>query len=463
MSHIAISKGLDIPIEGKPTGPVQPLITSGGAKKEPSKEVALDLRPFDQLRFKLLVREGDLVKIGQPLVEDKSTSGRMFCSPAAGVIKTIHRGLKRMLLEIVIEVSLKEEYLDFPKIDVEKASKEEVIKVLMDGGMFARIRSRPFNLLADPLKTPRSIFVKAIESAPFVPPAELQVENHEKDFEYGLTVLQKLTQGSIHLIYHKETISQVFKEAKGVIKHTAEGPHPVANASLHIQMVDPIQSSDDIVWTLTVEDVIKIGHLLRKGRYLIDRVVAVAGSAILPGRAGYFLTREGVALNELFSGRIEKGPPLRFISGDPLMGEKVEPESYLGFYHQVLSIFPENTTREFLHFFRLGMDKYSFSKTYLSGHLDNKDRRYPFTTNQHGEHRAFVDATLYDKVQPLPISTMLLVKAIMAEDFELAEELGFLSVDSEDFALPAFVCPSKIEMVSIIKTGLKKCAEELVS
>ena len=93
-------------------------------------------------------------------------------------------------------------------------------------------------------------------------------------------------------------------------------------------------------------------------------------------------------------------------------------------------------------------------------HFDNRYREYEFTTNQHGEHRAFVDSTLYDQVMPLDIATMPLVKAVMAEDYEAAESLGLLEVDSEDFALPTFVCPSKMEMTEIMKKGLKHYAKE---
>ena len=146
------------------------------------------------------------------------------------------------------------------------------------------------------------------------------------------------------------------------------------------------------------------------------------------------------------------------------MGQKVEPSDFLGFKHTVFCAIPESVDRQMLHFFRLGADKYTHSKAYLSGHFDqrNSDRTYPFTTNQHGEERAMVDGSIYDSVMPLPVPTSTLLKAVMAEDFDLAEELGFLEVDSEDFALPTFICPSKIEMVDIIKKGLKFHASEVL-
>lgn len=462
MAHIKITKGLDIPIKGKPSGGVRPLVASGSASTLSPNLISLNLLPFEGVKFKLLVKVGDAVKIGQPLAEDKSSPGRFFCSPGAGTIKEIRRGYHRVLVDIVIELSKHEEYHPFQKINVESASREQIIEALKLGGVFASIRSRPFNLLADPSKSPRNIFVKALESSLFATPAELQIAGHEQEFQAGLNALAKLTPGAVHLIYKKDSDCRAFKEAKNVHVHSAEGPHPIANPSVHIQYIDPISRTDDIVWTLDARTVVAIGHLLTKGQYFNKRVISIAGPGILPASIGYFDGREGLPISSLISGRLEKEGPLRLISGDPLMGQKVDAEGFMGFNESVFCVIPENTHREFLHFFRLGDDKYSFSKAYLSGHLDNAHRVYDFTTSQHGEHRAFVDATLYDKVMPLPLSTMLLVKAIMAEDYELAEKLGFLSVDSEDFALTTFVCPSKMEMTEIVKNGLKRHAADIL-
>lgn len=461
MVHIKVTKGLDIPIKGKPEGSVRALVPAGGASSAPPALLALDLTPFSEIKFRLLVKVDDVVKIGQPLVEDKAVPGRVWVSPGAGVIKDIHRGLKRVLLTIVIEVAQQEDFYPHPAINVDTTSREELIEALKGGGLFANIRSRPFDLLADPTKMPRSIFVKATESAPFAPPADLQVVGHEKEFQVGLNALKKLTDGHVHLVYHKDSTCTAFLDAKNVQKHTVEGPHPSANPSLHIQHIDPIHSSDVTVWTLNARDVVSIGYFLSTGRPFTNRIISIAGPGIIPDRMGFFKIRNGYPIAPLISGRLQKGW-MRLISGDPLMGHAVDAQAFLGYDDNVFCVIPENTHREFLHFFRLGTDKYSFSGAYLTGHLDNSERTYDFTTNQHGEHRAFIDSSLYNKVQPLHIPTMLLVKAVMAEDFDLAEQLGLLEVASEDFALPTFVCPSKMEMTDIIKRGLKAYAKEVL-
>ncbi len=459
MAHIKISRGLDIPIKGKPSGKVHLKLGGEATPAIATSKIALNLDPFEEVRFKLHAKTGDHVALGQPLAEDKNTPGRMWVSPAAGVVSEIKRGLKRRLLDIVIKVSDREEPFDHGALDPQDASREEILAKLKQGGIFSRIRQRPFNMLADPEKMPKSIFVKAIESAPFVPPSEMQVEGHEEEFQLGLDALAKLTKGDVHLVYHESCRFPAFTQAKNVKRHTAEGPHPIGTHSVHIQHIDPIKSTEDIVWTLNAHDVAAIGHLLKTGHHLIERVISIAGPGFIEGRTGYFKVREGIQVSNLIIDRLKKGF-IRLISGEPLTGKKVEQEDFLGYHHFALSAIPESTDREFLHFFRLGVNKYSFSKAYLSGHLNNSEREYDFTTNLHGEPRAFIEPSLYDKVNPLAIPTVHLVKAVMAEDFDLAEELGLLEVDSEDFALPTFVCPSKMEMTEIIKQGIKNYSKE---
>lgn len=450
-------------MKGQPSGKIQEFIPSGQShEKTKPAEISLNLSEFDHVRLKLIKKVGEKVKIGEAICEDKDTPGRMFVSPAAGIIKDVRRGLKRRILDVIISVDPeKEEFLEFQPLNPNTASAQEIKELLLHAGLFAKIKQRPFCFLADPKKTPRSIFVKAVESAPLAVPAEFHVENHESDFQTGLNALKKLTEGPVHLIYRSESSCKAFTEALNVEKHTVSGPHPAGTHSLFIHHIDPITSAEDIVWTLNAQDVVAIGHLLNSGHYLTEKIISIAGPGVLEGQRGYFKVREGHPIAGLIVGKIPKGT-FRFISGDPLMGAKVTSEDFLGMEHNALCVIPENTERELLHFFRLGTNKYTFSKAYLSGHRDNTKREYDFTTNQHGEHRAFIDPSLYDKVMPLNIPTMQLVKAVMAEDFELAEELGILEVAPEDFALATFVCPSKMEMTEIIKQGMRAYAIDML-
>ncbi|MCB1149006.1 MAG: Na(+)-translocating NADH-quinone reductase subunit A [Chlamydiia bacterium] len=460
MATLKITKGLDIPVAGAPAGELQELSANG--RKLTPKFVALDFEPFVDSKPRLLVKAGEVVKRGQPLVEDKGIEGVMFASPASGVVQEVRRGLKRRLLDLVIEVSEKEEIHNWGSLDVKTVSKEKLLERMKEGGVFPHIRQRPFDKLADPGKTPRDIFVRALDTAPFAPPMEMQVKGHEEDFQIGLDALAKLTSGKVHLVYEAGTSFKPFTDAKNVQTHTIEGPHPAGLSSTHIHYIAPITHVDDTVWTLSARDVVVLGHLLRTGEYLVDRVISIAGPGIIDGKTGYFRVRAGQQVENLIAGRVSKGI-MRFVSGDLLTGSKVESNGFLGFYHTQLAVLPESVEREMLHFFRLGINKYTASHTYLSGFLDNKERSYEFNTSNHGEHRGFVIAKMYDKVMPMNIPTMQLMKALQGEDYDTAEKLGLLEVAPEDFALGTFVCPSKQELCEIVRKGLANYASEVLA
>ncbi len=455
MTRIKTKKGLDIPIQGNPSGEVQAL--------PKPKMVALNFAPFEDVRFRLLAKAGESVKLGQSIAVDKSNPARVFVAPAAGKIKEVIRGYKRRLLDVVIEVDDKEDVVEGKAVNIATSSRDELVSALLKGGLFAHIRQRPFNTLADPTKTPRSIFVKALESAPFVPPAELQVKGKEKEFAAGLEALSKLTDGCVHLVYREGSDCEAFTTAQHVERHSASGPHPISNSSLHIHILDPISTPEDVVWTVTALDVVAIGHYLLHATPYTDKIISIAGSGILDDKRGYFRVRNGYPIGGLIAGRVPKGQ-FRFISGDPLMGDKVTVDDYLGFNHTAFVVIPESTEREFLHFFRLGVNKFSASGTYLSGKIKDKSKReYVFSTSTHGEHRGFITNVPYDAVMPMQIPTLSLIKALVAEDYETADELGLLEVDAEDFALSTFVCPSKSEMTEIVKKGLSAYHAEVLA
>jgi Na+-transporting NADH:ubiquinone oxidoreductase subunit A len=440
---IRIKNGLDIPIKGAACG----LPVANGA----TKKAALNLKAFHDVRFKVLVKIGDRVKIGTPLAENKSIAGQMFVSPACGLVSEIRRGLKRALEAIVIDVE-KDEFESIGSLNP-SSSKEQILSHLLKGGVFPHIRMRPFDLVASTAYVPRDIFVTAHETLPFLPSAEMQVEGHEKEFQIGLDALSKLTNGKVHLGLKENSTAKAFTEAKNVQKYFISGPHPAANASLLIHFVKPIETANDYVWTLSTIDVIAVGMMMKEGRYYHKRIVAIGGNAIFENKRQFLETRAGAHLGELLQGRVAHKDS-RLISGDPLTGTEANLEDFLGFYHTCVSMIPENHEREAFHFLGIGSNKYSATGAYLTGHLKPPPEGYDFTTNQHGEERPFVDSAIYEKVMPMRIPTMQLVKAVLAENFELAASLGLYEVAPADFALPSFICPSKIEMMDIIRRGL---------
>lgn len=441
---IKIRNGLQIPLRGSPSGPLN--------RCPPLCHVALNLDPFDDLRFRLIVKVGDQVQIGSPIVENRAIPGHFFVSPAAGEITEIRRGLKRRIVNVIIKVSDKESSVFLPPLL--EPTREQVIHRLLEGGALAHIKTRPFNKIPNPRLIPRDIFVSAIETSPYAVPTNMQLEGHEEAFLKGLNALKLLTTGKVHLV----TKEDFCLETPGVERHLISGPHPAGNPSVHIHHIAPIRDTKDLVWTLSAYGVILIGYLIYQGSFFTDKILSIAGEGILPDKQSFIFSRQGASIGEVLKDRAIEGPFIH-ISGDPLMGSKVDEKGFLGFFDHVVCALPVAQQSESFHFFRLGTNKFSATRTYISGFL--KGRTYSFTTAQHGEPRAFIDSHVYSRVMPMRIPTVQLIKAILAEDYDLAQQLGLLEVAPEDFALPTFICPSKIEMVDIVKKGLRAFSQEI--
>ena len=91
----------------------------------------------------------------------------------------------------------------------------------------------------------------------------------------------------------------------------------------------------------------------------------------------------------------------------------------------------------------LGFTGFSLSRTSFSFLNPNKER--DLDANINGEERAFVMAGQYEKLFPMDIFPVHLVKSMIYKDIDLMENLGVYEVAPEDFALCEYACTSKIE------------------
>lgn len=427
-------------------------------KLEDTVEMGLDVSLFPQLKMKLLAKEGDKVRIGAPLLEDKKVEGRIFVSPAGGVVKKIVRGDKRKIICIVIEKDKKEEAIPLEKIDIAKASGSQILHRLSEIGAFAYIRKRPCDVLASPHALPRSIFVQGLESAPFTPSPLHQLEGIEHHFKAGLLALSKLA--PVHLVTAQDSPLLKYGEECKVEAHIAKGPHPIANPSIHIEHIDPISSFQDIVWTIKALDVAYIGAGVEEGKFLLHQLVALAGEGVKEGERRYYLARRGSDIHQLLESKLEKEPGA-VLRGDPLCGEKIDIEQqfFLRWGDSVICTLKEKEKPNYLHFCKGGINRFTLTKAYLYRFF-NKKAPVSFSALMHGEKRAFIDGSYYDKVMPLKVLTMPLIKALLSSDYEKALQLGLLEVAPEDFALPSLICPSKIDHIGIVKKGLEEYSSE---
>lgn len=445
---ISIKKGLTIHLHGE----AEQKISAPAL----SDTYALHPGDFKNIIPRLLVREGEEVLAGTPLFSDKKNESVLFSSPVSGEVAEIVRGEKRKILSIRILADKDITFKPFTVARPEDLSRDQIIQALLQSGAWPFLRQRPFGVIANPSVQPKSIFISAFDTNPLAPDIPFTLKGKLQEFQTGLSVLKKLTPGNIHLNIHESGDPAFFDTFHDVTVNRFKGPHPSGNVGVQIHHIDPVNKGET-VWCVNAQDVVIIGRLFNKGIFDTSRITALTGAQVKHPQ--YFETRLGCTLRSLLDIAGLKEGPSRFISGNVLTGRKTEPGDHIGFYDTQVTVIPESHEPEFMGWLKPGFEKFSVSRTFFS--WLNPNRKFNLNTLMHGEVRPFVMTGEYEKVFPMDIHPVHLLKSILVEDLEQMENLGIYEVVEEDFALCEFICTSKIESQDIIRKGLELVQKEL--
>ena len=445
---IKLRKGLDINLKG---AAAQELVSV----KEPG---FYSLIPDDYTGItpKVVVKEQEYVMAGGPLFIDKNHPELKFVSPVSGVVTSVERGARRKVLNIVVEAAAEQDYEEFGKKDVNALNGESVKTALLEAGMFAFIRQRPYDVIADPTMYPKAIFVSAFDSNPLAPDFEFALKGEEANFQTGLDALSKMAKTYLSISVKQKAAA--LTQAKNVTITAFDGPNPAGNVGVQINHISPVVKGET-VWTIGAEAVIFIGRLFNTGRVDMTRKVAVTGSEVL--KPAYCKLKVGALLTNVFSGNVTTGRDLRYISGNVLTGKKVNPNGFLGAFDSQLTVIPEgDDIHEMLGWIMPRFNQFSVNHSYFSWLLGN-NKEYVLDARIKGGERHMIMSNEYDKVFPMDIFPEYLVKAIIAGDIDRMEALGIYEVAPEDFALCEFVCSSKVEVQRIVRAGLDMLRAEM--
>jgi len=446
--YIKIKRGLNLKLIGEAVKSVLEL---------PVAEIfAIKPKDFVGLTPKLLVKVGTNVLAGTKLFYDKNDENILFCSPVSGEVIEILRGEKRVILEIKILADREVKHHLFNKSNPNQLSRKEIVEQLIDSGIWTFIRQRPYGTIAKPSEKPKAIFISTFDTNPLAPDNDFIMSGKESHFQTGIDALKKLTTGKVHLnLKANSSPAAAFSQAQNVQINNISGPHPAGNVGVQIHHIDPINKGE-VVWYIHPQDVVIIGKLFTEGIFDATRTIAVTGSQII--KPQYYKTIVGSSIkNILLDAGLKKGDN-RIISGSILSGSKVPADGFLGFYDSQITVILEGNQYEFMGWLKPGFDKFSVSRTFFSWLTPNK--QHDLNTNLHGEERPFVMTGQYEKVFPMNIYPVQLLKSILIEDIDMMEKLGIYEVAEEDFALCELVCTSKIKSQEIIRHGLDMVRKE---
>jgi len=460
MATHKITKGLDLPISGRP---VQVIRGTAACTR-----VAVLADDFTGMKPRMHIEEGQTVRRGQTLFEDRKNPGVLYTAPGAGRIIGIHRGARRALQSVVIDLSDGEragqppdsEFASFASWTGRPPSeltREQIRDLLVESGQWIAFRTRPFSKVPAVAAVPRAIFVTAIDTHPLAPLPEVALADRREDFERGLRLIAKLTDGRTYLCLAPDSELAPRELDAPVSVEYFEGPHPAGTPGLHIHLLEPV-SRNKTVWHVGYADVAAIGRLFATGRLDVERVVSIAG----PPVADPCLVRSrlGACIDEIAGKAARPGQEVRLISGSVLSGKKAMGDvfGFLGRYERQVSVLVEDREKEFLGWLMPGAKVYSILPVNLSRFIGR--RLFDLTTSTHGSPRAMVPIGVYERVMPMDILPTFLLRSLMVGDVEKAEQLGALELDEEDLALCTFVCPGKTSYGPVLRKNLEMIEKE---
>lgn len=440
-----IKRGLNLPISGAP----KQIIEDGPA----IRTAAVLGNDYVGVKPTMQVKVGDKVKKGQTLFTDKKNEGVRFTAPAAGIVAAIHRGQKRVLQSVVIDVEEggEESFAAYSPTELSQLGYSRVEQNLLASGLWTAFRTRPFSKIPVPGSSPHSIFVTAIDTNPLAADPAVVIKDEVVAFQQGLDVLSNLCK-TVYLC--KAAGARI--GGNGIAKEEEfDGPHPAGLPGTHIHFLDPVHLKK-MVWHINYQDVIAIGKLFTTGKLCNQRVIALAGPQVRNPRL--VRTILGASTDELVAGQAEAGEN-RVISGSVLAGDTAYgPFAFLGRYHLQVTVIREGRERNLLEYVWPGAEKHSVLNTFLSKLTPGK--LFPFTSTTNGSQRAMVPVGSYEKIMPLDILPTQLLRALIVGDTESAQQLGCLELDEEDLALCTYVCPGKYEYGPILRDNLTRIEME---
>lgn len=439
MEIYKIKKGLNIRLEGEAAPDVRDVSLA--------TEFALVPDDFQGVVPKVKVKEGEQVLAGSPLFVDKATESIKFVSPVSGTVTSVERGERRKLLAIHVKPDSAQVKKEFEVPNVKEATAEGMTTFLLETGLFAFFRQRPYDVVPSPTVAPKAIFVSTFSQMPLAADFNIVVGGQEEDFKAGIAALARIAK--VHVGVSPAQINTPLLPIQDADVRVFDGPNPAGLVGVQINHVDPVNKGE-VVWTIGAEEVLFIGRVLRTGKVDFSRIIAVAGSEIKS--PAYARVKVGQDIASIVEGQLKEADHhVRVIDGNPLVGRKAG--AFLGAHTTEVCAIPEgDDVNEVLGWIMPRVNEISAHRSYFSSFF--KGKAFNPDCRIKGGERHMIMSAEYEKVFPMDIYPSYLIKAIITGDIDRQEALGIYEVAPEDFALAEFICSSKLELQRIVRQGL---------
>lgn len=438
--EIKITKGLDLNLKG--TAEPQLLTIE--------RPAAYAVYPADYhgLQPRLSVKEGQHVKAGDTILTDKQTGTIHITAPVSGTIRQIERGERRKLIALHLQPDTIQEYREWAKPSLETATADDIRRLLLESGLYALLRQRPYDTVPEADSKPRAIYISTFSKMPLAADFSYVVSGQEREFKAAVSALAKIAK--VHVGISPEQVNTDLLPIHDAEVNIFSGPNPAGNVGVQINHTAPVNKGET-VWTLGAEETIILGRLILTGRLDLTRTIAIAGSQMK--QPAYVKVKIGADLHTILSGQLEHTDHVRLINGNPLVGQISSLTDHLHAHTTEICALPEgDDINEVLGWIAPRIGQHSTSRSYLSWLTPHKS--YDPDCRIKGSRRHMIMSAEYERVFPMDIYPSYLIKAIITGDIDRQEQLGIYEVAPEDFALAEYIDSSKLELQRIVRQGL---------
>ncbi len=277
MTSIRVKKGCRLNMAGKPSLALDIMAN-------PEQVAVLPERmPF--IKPRIMVQEGDFVKIGSPLFSDKHIPDLRFLSPGCGTVSKVHFGPRRVIKEIVVRIADTEIYENFEVLSesaLPAIKREALTQMVANGGLWPLIRELPFRNIAPLSETPPAIIVHLGTTSGFEPHPSIYLDGMEPLLEFGIRVLKRLSE-TVHVVVTDDGSPET-NALKRLGTHLVTGDYPAEDPGVFLYHIKT-SPDENRAWFIEGQDLLLIASLLKTGVYPFERVIVLSGDAAKKNRA----------------------------------------------------------------------------------------------------------------------------------------------------------------------------------
>lgn len=438
--------GYNIRLAGRPAGRID-------APDQP--ELLLLPQRSRRLQFnKLLVKSGQSVRRGQVLALATGQFDLPLLAPRDGLVRLrVQRG------HIQLEASGRETPPVTPAGD---ASAGTARQALIDLGVWPYLYDAHSGEVPDPARPVSAALVATTQLEPFAGPrGDVLLQDSLEAFLRGLDGLVSLVEGVTYVAVPRSRSSLAVRLRQSLAGtpriQVVDIPlrYPLDRFSVLARALGLKPTRGQTVWGLQAEGVLAIDQALHGRQPVLDRVVAVGGSAV--SEPVHLRVPLGYPLRSLLAGRVA-APAYRVIEGGILNGETVgEQQLGIGAETGGLTVLLEPARRELWGFVRTGLDRISYSNCYLSLFRPRYAER--LTTALRGEHRPCIGCGFCEALCPAGIMPHWIHKLVYQDALEEIDRCA--PQRCVGCGLCSYVCPAKLDLRREILDARDKIRREL--